>query len=259
MDSRTTQMSPMRRSWSSRRKAVLTAAAGAFSQPMVSCALGAAHAPAPLKLPLSWTGTWQASRLLLSVSGDVRQAENVWRCLGGSGDFTEKRVEEFTTRFIQLESPQSGSAIDWRFDVSHRSGVPEKSIIWDGNCALSYERADIRVVWRELYPPGAAFGATELLSVREVCGRVSRTSTVRLSRSYRITDAGIIEAREIIKTYPAGGTASADAADAARDDVDSTSSTRSALTLRPLSRPLSDAVRREFAYPDGWRGVAAGG
>ena len=67
-------------------------------------------------------------------------------------------------------------------------------------------------------------------------------SMLRVSRSYRISDEGVIEARETAKTF----TAAAEQSDVIAD-VGSTSTTRSTLTLRALSRPLSDPVRRELA------------
>ena len=145
--------------------------------------------------------------------------------------------------------------LNWRFDMAQRTGILEANIQWDGGHEMSYERAGLRVAQREIYPPGAVFGSTELLAVRDRSAIRTRpvvAQEVRLSRSYRITETGVIEAREIIKTYGSGNDSSSAAA---ANDRDRTSTTRSALTLHALSRPLSDAVRRAYAYPDGYKGV----
>ena len=242
----------------SRRAAMITVALAAPHAQLAS-AIAAPSLLTNLRLPLSWTGTWSVQRSVTSISGDRQLAEKSWRLLGGTG--TAFSAEHYQTRFfrVQSDSLTDVAAVDWGFDVSSRAGIPDSSVIWDGARRLRYARGELVVLEREVYPPGASFGATELLVAREELladGRGTSTvpskPTLRVSRSFRIDQAGVIEAREVVKTFDASATSDASA------DLGSTSTTRSTLTMREIVRPLGDSVKREVAYPEsrgGYGGV----
>ena len=215
----------------------------------------AASLPAALALPLSWTGLWSVQRSIVSVSGSEELAEKSWRLLGGSGPFAEGRHESYQTRFIQQKRSgllaEAAASFDWAYDVSSRAGLAESSLDWDG-VRLRYLRGELVLLEREIYPPGASFGATELLADRPLPADGLLQPTLRVSRSFRIDQEGVIRAREVVKTFDASATSSASA------DLGSTSCTRSSLTMREISRPFGDSVRREMAYPEnqgGYRGI----
>jgi hypothetical protein len=159
------------------------------------------------------------------------------------------------TRFIQQKRSgllaEAAASFDWAFDVSSRAGLAESSLDWDG-VRLRYLRGELVLLEREIYPPGASFGATELLADRPLPADGLLQPTLRVSRSFRIDQEGVIRAREVVKTFDASATSSASA------DLGSTSCTRSSLTMREISRPFGDSVRREMAYPEnqgGYRGI----
>ena len=255
---RTAQKSNARRP-ATRRAAVLavTTATAALHSQVLSVPFAAASPLAALELPLSWTGVWSVQRSLDDISGDRQEAEKSWRLLGGSVNFAEGSTEHYRTRFIQADD--AVAAFDWSFDVSSRAAIPESSMAWDGEALrLRYVRGELMILQREIYPPGASFGATELLSARQdllTDGWSAAQRALRVSRAFRIDQSGVIRAREVVKTFDmTSATSSASA------DVGSTSITRSSLTMREITRPLGDSVRREPAYPEsrgGYRGIAS--
>lgn len=178
--------------------------------------------------PGSVEGLWQCSRAVVSVEGDVGQAQIAWRVLGGSEEaFGKKKTETFTTRFIlpPASTPNvyefdgksvAGVVLDRGFEISQRvQGAT--NIVWDASVPgdLAYESASggttsLSVVQRSAeLPNDKGFGLNELVRVTSAAGGVFGASkvvrAVRVQRRFRraLGDDGarVIEGLEIVKTY----------------------------------------------------------
>lgn len=221
--------------------AVLAAAAGA-STPRWKA--GAELEPLAT-FPLSWVGQWQAERQLVAATGDINHAKGIWRALGGEDYFEMGRCEIYPFRFLR-----SGERafVDRQFEVCSRCGLTEMAVLWDADrpSFLSFQRpggtTELRVVACELYPSVAGtFGASEGVCVAETSSQVRMERFVRMSRTFRMTEAGIIQSKELIKTYELLEGVLNGA------DMIPTSTIKSQVQLFPVSRPYSDPVRQTYA------------
>ena len=230
--------------------AAALAAAASTTRPRVACA--AEPSLRQLSLPLSWAGTWRAQRCLNGVTGDEGSAEQTWRALGGNGQFEIDRPESYTVQF-QRAPLQEAALPDRRQEICSRCQLPETKATWADD-VLTFERPGIgryalRVVQRQVFPPGSSLGATELLRVRRSASTQSKgfERGVRLTTSYRITDAGIIEIKEVVKTYDSSYLAELEELEGAVA-AEPTSKAVSRVSLTPVVRPYGDPVRRRPAY-----------
>lgn len=178
--------------------------------------------------PASMVGPWKCSRIVISVEGDVGQAEKAWKLLGG-GNKGFREEERYTTRFIVPENnlgvqnkyafdgkEYEGSILDRGYEMSQRAST---ETVWriDALNDLSYvedkkgsNMVDIAVVQRKLELPNEkGWGFNELYRISSSAGGAFEKNKVeraiRVQRRYRraMDDAGnrTVEALEIMKTY----------------------------------------------------------
>ena len=229
-----------------RRQLALAAAAAALS--FTSPPPLAARQPPPQAelYPLSWTGRWTVERRLDSIEGDANAAEAAWRAIGGCGEFVQGHTESYETAFL-LQEREQASIIDLQAELSTRNALAEAAEVQRSQIKLK-RKGDRGYTLRLIGDPISlktlsTYGAIERWVVTREGGSKQQQQqqlVVEVSRSYKPVNAqGLILGREVLSSYPY-----VDAAEARFDQPSSTS--RSSLTLRPISRPLSDPVRRRM-------------
>lgn len=157
--------------------------------------------------PPSLNGTWVCERRVVSVEGDVNQAQGAWKLLGGTmpvgggrEDFL-KAEEKYFVRFVDLRRPTDGiigldgkkyygDILDRGYEIEERTGSGSsgngeetKSTVvqWDPRApnTLNYERNDgspateLKVVQRTVEPQnnqGSLAGSNELIRVTTRAG-----------------------------------------------------------------------------------------
>jgi len=185
--------------------------------------------------PPSLNGTWVCERKVVSVEGDVNQAEGAWRLLGGTtgGDF-QKSEEKYYVRFVDLRRATDGiigldgkkyygDVFDRGYEIEERTGGTVPTVVdWDPRApnTLKYKKSDdnspateLKVVQRTVEPQnnkGSLVGSNELIRVTTKTSALfgssfDFTSAARVQRRWRrsTTDEGdrVVEGLEIIKTY----------------------------------------------------------
>ena len=159
--------------------------------------------------PASLVGVWEVKRFVADVQGDAGQAENVWRALGGDGDF--RGPETYATRFVAPPEKReyefegktyAGVVLDRGFEFASRGA---KDVVWDARTPgkLASSTTSLAVVERSSEPPAAAgFGSSNEL-LRLTSGPFVRAA--RCQRRYRraFADDGerVVDGIELVKTY----------------------------------------------------------
>lgn len=240
------------------RRCVLATAAAAVSTPFY-CPCSAADASnehsklcRPLRFPYSWTGIWHVRRILISITGDVVQAESAWRALGGVGDCFLGREEEYSIRLLRIVEEEAAVS-DKSFEICSRCSLPLSAVTWE-DPTLEFRmaggaRARTCIIERSIFAPGGSIGAVESIrgTVSVAGERGAHAVNVRSSVAYRMLESGLIEATEVVKTFD-GESVDLDASGLEA----STSLVKSRLSLSPVLRPYSEPARRKLAYPDGY-------
>jgi len=185
--------------------------------------------------PPSLNGTWVCERKVVSVEGDVNQAEGAWKLLGGTagGDF-QKSEEKYYVRFVDLRRSTDGiigldgkkyygDVFDRGYEIVERTGGTAATVVqWDPRApnTLKYKKSDdncpeteLKVVQRTVEPQnnkGSLVGSNELIRVTTKTSALFGSSfdftfAARVQRRWRrsTTDEGdrVVEGLEIVKTY----------------------------------------------------------
>lgn len=176
--------------------------------------------------PPSLNGTWVCERKVVSVEGDVNQAEGAWKVLGGctptssGGDF-QKVEEKYLVRFIDLRRTTDGiigldgkkyygDVFDRGYEIEERTGSSGSAaaaaaatvVQWDPRApnTLNYKKSDgssspateLKVVQRSVEPQnnkGSLAGSNELIRV------TTTTSALFGSASFDIIYATRVQRR----------------------------------------------------------------
>ena len=191
-------------------------------------------AVADVTFPPFLNGTWDCTRQVSSVEGDVGQAQGAWRLLGGTGELTA--AERYAVRFVDGRRVDGAAArepiigMDGRkyfgvvqdraFELDSR--VNGANVSWDAAApnTLSYQRAggglgsaaELAVVQRGVELPSETskgWGSNELVRVTTtaggVFGDIKISYAARVRRRFRrgLTDDGdrLVEGLEIMTTY----------------------------------------------------------
>ena len=193
------------------------------------------HTTGDVLYPPSMAGVWHCERVIKSIDGDIYQAKEAYRALGGTDSyFVTNKIESYHTKYIP--SPQPGSKEDKTTIVEyvvndrgyelasrlHTLAETEgatSTVTWtveEPNTVEylnnSKKTIQLRITDRMVEPPSdQGFGFNELISIQDNSGSGALTSTgtlraVQIKRRYRrsfeaTTGARIVEGLEIMKTY----------------------------------------------------------
>jgi len=178
--------------------------------------------------PASMEGTWRCTRSVVAMEGDIGQAEQAYRNLGGSLDKPTKGIESYTQTFMIPPSnwnmkndylfegkTYQGAILDRGLDISARRNGNVHNVSWNIDTqTLHYEtdndKVDISVVQRKVeYPSANGFGFDELYKLASSAGGLFGDTNVlravRVKRRYRraLDENGnrIVDGIELMKTY----------------------------------------------------------
>jgi hypothetical protein len=155
--------------------------------------------------PTSMEGLWACQRSITSIEGDVYQAQQVWRALGGSSFDDTAKQETFVTRFVPQQKHHV--ILDRGFELKSRNPDIFKYNVKDLN-QIAYSTLDssktieLVVVRRVVEPPtDQGFGVQELIRIQD--GPTLRAALVkrRYRRSFDDQQNRIVEGIELVKTF----------------------------------------------------------